>query len=176
MDEQLVIFTIGHSTRPLNEFVQLLKAYKVKVLVDIRRIPRSKHNPQFDQETFREKLNEAGFQYIHMPGLGGFRKPKPDSQNLGWRSPGFRGFADYMLSREFKEGLEELIKIANREKVSIMCAEAFPWRCHRSLLSDALIVRGFRVEHILSLTQCQPHKLHSFAKVEGGILTYPNKI
>lgn len=173
MDKQPVIFTIGHSTRSLKEFLQLLEVYQVKVLVDVRRVPRSKHNPQFNQETFQDKLKEAGLKYIHMPGLGGFRRPKPDSQNLAWRSLGFRGFADYMQSREFEENLEELMRIANRKSVSIMCAEAFPWRCHRCLLSDALIVRGFRVEHILSLTQTKPHQLHSFAKVEGGILIYP---
>ncbi|MGB9630349.1 MAG: DUF488 family protein, partial [Thermodesulfobacteriota bacterium] len=162
MDEHPLIFTIGHSTRSLETFIQILKAYQVKVLVDVRKIPRSKHNPQFNQESFPQKLNDAGLKYLHMPRLGGFRRPKPDSRNLAWRSPGFRGFADYMESREFEENLEELIRIANQQRVSIMCAEALPWRCHRSLLSDALMIRGFRVEHILSLTQSQPHRLHSF--------------
>ncbi len=173
MGKRPLIFTIGHSTRPLNEFIQLLKAYQVKVLVDVRKVPWSKHNPQFNQETFGEKLKDNGLKYIHMPKLGGFRRPKPDSLNLGWKSPGFRGFADYMQSREFEENLEELIKIAIQKRVSIMCAEALPWRCHRSLISDALMVKGFRVEHILGLNQSQSHKIHSFAKVEGGALTYP---
>jgi len=173
MEERPVIFTIGHSTRSLETFLQILKAYRVKVLVDVRKIPHSKHNPQFNQETFSEKLNEAGYKYLHIPELGGFRRPKPDSRNLGWRSAGFRGFADYMESREFEESLEKLVKIATQGGVSIMCAEAFPWRCHRRLLSDALMIRGFQVEHILSLTKSHPHRLHPSAKVEGGILTYP---
>ncbi len=173
LDSPPIIFTIGHSTRPLKDFIQILNAYKVGVLADIRRVPRSKHNPQFDQETFRERLKEAGLQYIPMPGLGGFRRAHPDSKNLAWRSPGFRGFADYMESREFEENLKELLRIANQKRTSVMCAEALPWRCHRSLLADALTIRGLQVEHILSLTQSQPHKLHPCAKVVEGVLTYP---
>jgi len=168
-----IIRTVGHSTRPIEEFVHLLDAHGVKRLVDVRTVPHSRHNPQFSQDSLRQELERAGIAYTHMPSLGGLRHPRKDSRNLGWRNAGFRGFADYMQTPEFESGLKNLITIAEKERVAIMCAEAVPWRCHRSLIADALLARGARVEDIFSLTSTQPHRLTPFAHVFGTEVTYP---
>ena len=169
----VVVLTIGHSTRPLEEFLHLLDAHGVKRLVDVRTVPRSRHNPQFNKESLPEALKRVGISYTHMPSLGGLRHARKDSINLGWRNAGFRGFADYMQTAEFAKALSGLIEVAEKERVAIMCAEAVPWRCHRSLVADALLARGVRVEEISSVTRTQPHKLTPFAHVFGGEVTYP---
>jgi uncharacterized protein (DUF488 family) len=171
--EGLVILTIGHSTHPLEEFIALLRAHGVTLLADVRTVPRSRRNPQFNRETLPTALAAAGIGYRHLPGLGGLRRPRPDSMNLAWENEGFRGFADYMGTPEFEAALGELLELARRERVAIMCAEAVPWRCHRSLIADALVARGVAVEHILSPTRRQPHTLTRFARVEGGRVVYP---
>jgi uncharacterized protein (DUF488 family) len=168
-----LVLTIGHSTRPIEDFVHLLDTHGVKRLVDVRTVPRSRHNPQFNKDSLPKSLRSAGIAYTHMPGLGGLRHPRKDSTNLGWRNAGFRGFADYMQTPEFQQALERLIATAEKERVAIMCAEAVPWRCHRSLIADALLVRGVRVEEISSLTRTQPHRLTPFAHVFGTEVTYP---
>jgi uncharacterized protein (DUF488 family) len=172
-DSGPLVLTIGHSTRSLEEFVQLLKAHGVTQVVDVRTVPRSRHNPQFNRETLPENLKAAGLGYLHLPGLGGLRRPRPGSPNLGWRTAGFRGFADYMQTAEFVQNLQTLLELAPKARLALMCAEAVPWRCHRSLIADALLVRGVRVEHILSLNRRQPHTLTTFARVAGTRLTYP---
>ncbi len=168
-----LVMTIGHSTRMLVEFIRLLQAHAVSCVVDVRTVPRSRHNPQFNQASLPRTLKKAGLEYVHMPGLGGLRHAKRDSPNMGWRNASFRGYADYMRTPEFGQGLEELIRLANRERIALMCAEAVPWRCHRSLIADALLVRGIRVEHIMSPTRRQVHTLTPFAKVRGATITYP---
>lgn len=168
-----VILTIGHSTRPLETFIQLLQAHEVTLAADVRTVPRSRHNPQFNRETLPEQLKLAGIGYLHLPGLGGLRRPRPDSLNRGWRNEAFRGFADYMQTPEFAENLEALIRLAQTERLALMCAEAVPWRCHRSLIADALAVRGIQVEHIMGLKARQPHRLSSFARVQDQSLIYP---
>jgi uncharacterized protein (DUF488 family) len=168
------IFTIGHSTRPLDEFMALLKAHGVEQLVDVRTIPRSRHNPQFNRDTLPAVLRNARIDYRHMKGLGGLRHPQKDSSNAGWRNSSFRGFADYMQTTEFEINLKKLIELAKKKQVVIMCAEAVPWRCHRSLVADALTIRDIHVEHITSRTHRQPHKLTPFARVEGKRIVYPS--
>jgi len=169
-----IVLTIGHSTRPIEEFVRLLDAHGVQRLVDVRTVPRSRHNPQFNQDSLPQELARAGIAYTHMPSLGGLRHPRKDSRNLGWRNAGFRGFADYMQTPEFRRALKNLIAMAKKERVAIMCAEALPWRCHRSLIADALLARGVRVEDIFSLTSTRPHRLTPFAHVFGTEVTYPD--
>jgi uncharacterized protein (DUF488 family) len=173
--ERTLILTIGHSTRPLDEFIALLKAHGVKQLVDVRTIPRSRHNPQFNRDTLLAKLRNARIGYRHVKGLGGLRHPRKDSPNTGWRNAGFRGFADYMQTSEFADNLEKLIELAKKKPVAIMCAEAIPWRCHRSLISDALTVRGIAVEHITSRTSRHAHKLTSFAHIDRQRIVYPSE-
>jgi uncharacterized protein (DUF488 family) len=167
------VLTIGHSTRTVEEFIGLLQAYAVSRVVDVRTVPRSWHNPQFNKASLPRSLKKAGLSYIHMPGLGGLRHAKRDSLNVGWRNASFRGYADYMQTPEFKQSLEELIQLANQERIAIMCAEAVPWRCHRSLIADALLVHGVRAEDIMSPTSRQVHALTPFAKVRGTTITYP---
>jgi uncharacterized protein (DUF488 family) len=168
-----LILTIGHSTRPLDEFIAILKSHDVTLLVDVRTIPRSRHNPQFNLDILPAALAEAGIGYLHLKGLGGLRHGAKDSPNTGWRTPGFRGYADYMLTEEFTDQLGRLLEVAVMEQVAVMCAEAVPWRCHRSLIADALTVRGFPVEHIMGPGRRQPHRLTPFARVEGVRITYP---
>lgn len=170
-----MILTIGHSTRTLEAFLDLLRAHGVKRLVDVRTVPRSRHNPQFNRERFSRTLSHAGIGYTHMAELGGFRHARRDSPNTGWRNASFRGFADYMQTPEFETGLDKLIKSAARTQIAIMCAEAVPWRCHRSLIADALAVRVIQVEHVMSATRAQPHSLTTFAKVDGTRITYPSE-
>jgi uncharacterized protein (DUF488 family) len=167
------IFTIGHSTRPLDGLIAALRNNDIKRLVDIRTIPRSRHNPQFNREGLAASLPSAAIAYEHRPGLGGLRHPRKDSPNGGWRNAGFRGFADYMQTPAFAEEIKALIAEAECERLAIMCAEAVPWRCHRSLVADALSVRGIEVEHILSADHGVRHKLTPFAAVDGVRVTYP---
>ena len=170
-----VILTIGHSTLPLETFIQLLQAHGVTLVADVRTVPRSRHNPQFNRETLPEELQGAGIGYLHLPGLGGLRHPRSDSPNQGWHNASFRGYADYMQTPEFTENLEALIKLARKERLALMCAEAVPWRCHRSLIADALQVRGVPVEHVMGLRGRQPHRLTPFARAAGQGLTYPQE-
>jgi hypothetical protein len=172
-EESAVVFTVGHSTRTLKEFVALLLAHGVNQLVDVRTIPRSRHNPQFNRDRLPRPLQKVGIRYRHMAGLGGLRHPRRDSINTGWRNASFRGFADYMQTPEFQVALEQLIQLAKKRQTAIMCAEAVPWRCHRSMIGDALLVRGFRVEEIASLTRAHPHTLTPWARVRGKKLSYP---
>jgi uncharacterized protein (DUF488 family) len=167
------VLTIGHSTRSIESFIQMLQAHGVKRLVDVRTIPRSRTNPQFNRESLTESLAEAGIGYTHVAELGGLRHARKDSLNTGWRNASFRGYADYMQMPEFEAAIQSLIQAAKREQITIMCAEAVPWRCHRSLIGDALKVRDIAVEDIMSATRTQPHKLTPFAKVEGTKVTYP---
>jgi uncharacterized protein (DUF488 family) len=172
-DSQPVVLTVGHSTRPLAEFIALLAAHSVTRLIDVRTVPRSRHNPQFNRDTLPAALEAAGIHYAHVAGLGGFRRAGPESPNLGWRNASFRGYADYMQTAEFAQNLASLMKLAKQERVALMCAEAVPWRCHRSLIADALVVHGLRVEEIINQTRCQIHALTPFAKVNGTAITYP---
>jgi uncharacterized protein (DUF488 family) len=171
--ESAVVFTIGHSTRTLEEFVQLLKAYNVNLLVDVRTVPRSRHNPQFNKETLPTSLKQDGIRYIHMPEIGGLRHPKRDSINLAWENSGFRGYADYMQTQEFTDSLLKIVALARENRLGLMCAEALPWRCHRNLLSDALVVRHVKVEHIIGKDSVINHELNELAHVEGTKITYP---
>jgi uncharacterized protein (DUF488 family) len=167
------VLTIGHSTRPLDALIAALEAHGVARLLDIRTIPRSRHNPQFNRENLAAALPAAGIAYRHRPGLGGLRHPRPDSPNRGWRNSGFRGFADYMQTDAFAQEMAALVSEAQSERLAIMCAEAVPWRCHRSLVADALLVRGVPVEHIMDEGHRAPHKLTPFARVDGTRITYP---
>ena len=171
-----IVLTIGHSTRTLEEFIGLLQAHGVTRVVDVRTVPRSRHNPQFNKTSLPRELKKAGLGYVHLPGLGGLRHAKRDSINMGWRNASFRGYADYMQTPEFDQSLEELIRLAKLERIAIMCAEAVPWRCHRSLIADALLVRGIRTEDIMSPTRRQVHVLTAFAKVQGTTITYPAEV
>jgi uncharacterized protein (DUF488 family) len=168
-----IVMTIGHSTRTLEEFIGLLQAHGVSRVVDVRTVPRSRHNPQFNKASLPRSLKKVGLSYVHMPGLGGLRHAKSDSLNTGWRNASFRGYADYMQAPEFEFNLEELIGLARQEQVVLMCAEAVPWRCHRSLIGDALLAHGIRTEDIMSLTRRQVHALTSFAQIRGTKIVYP---
>jgi uncharacterized protein (DUF488 family) len=168
-----VIFTVGHSTHPIEEFVRILEAHGIKQLVDVRTIPRSRRNPQFNSEALAASLKSVGIAYLHMAGLGGLRRPRPDSRNTGWRNASFRGYADHMQTPAFHQDLQTLIDVASEAPTAIMCAEAVPWRCHRSLIADALLARGIEVQEILSVAKSQPHVLTPFARVEGTEVTYP---
>lgn len=167
------VLTIGHSTRTLEEFVKLLEAFGVSLVVDVRSVPRSRHNPQFNKESLPDFLKHYGIRYIHLPDIGGLRHPKPNSVNNAWRNPSFRGYADYMQTQEFIDSLLKIVALAKENRLALMCAEALPWRCHRSLISDALVVRHIRVEHIIGLTSVIKHELSEFALVEGTKITYP---
>ena len=170
----VVVFTVGHSTRTLDEFVQVLKAYGVQRLVDVRTIPRSRHNPQFNRETLSKFLRNRRINYRHMKALGGLRHARADSPNMGWQNASFRGFADYMQTLEFEEALQKLIYLAVQKLTAIMCAEAVPWRCHRSLIGDALTVCGIKVQDIFSRSHAKPHTLTPMARVHGTRITYPS--
>jgi len=168
------VFTIGHSTRPIDEFIGLLKAHRVTQLVDVRTVPKSRHNPQFETGALAKSLAKAGIGYALAPGLGGFRRTSPESPNGAWRNLSFRGYADYMLTPEFNESLVGVLELLQTDRVALMCAEAVPWRCHRSLIADALFVRGHVACEISSATRLQAHKLTPFARVEGETITYPS--
>jgi uncharacterized protein (DUF488 family) len=167
--------TIGHSTHTLDEFIGLLQAHGVTCVADVRTVPRSRHTPQFNKTSLPRSLKKAGLGYVHLPGLGGLRHAKSNSLNVGWRNASFRGYADYMQTLEFEQSLDELVQLANRAQIALMCAEAVPWRCHRSLIADALLVRGIRTEDIMSPIRRQVHTLTPFAKVRGTTITYPTE-
>ena len=171
--EKPLIRTVGHSTRPVDAFIEMLEAHGIKKLIDVRTISKSRRNPQYNREALERSLREAGIGYEHMKALGGLRHPLKDSPNMGWRNESFRGYADYMQTAEFEAALNQLGKAAAHHAVAIMCAEAVPWRCHRSLISDALTARGYPVEHIMSATKSVPHTMTSFARVEGTSVLYP---
>jgi uncharacterized protein (DUF488 family) len=168
------VFTVGHSTHPLDEFVGLLTAHGVNTLVDVRTVPKSRHNPQFSGDALAESLPAHSIRYQHVESLGGLRRPSKDSINAGWNNASFRGYADYMQTGAFSTGLDELMRLSTGATVAVMCAEAVPWRCHRSLIGDALLVRGFSVTDILSATSVRPHTLTTFAQVDGLDVTYPS--
>jgi hypothetical protein len=169
----LTVFTIGHSTRTIDDFIDLLRAHGVRQLADVRTIPRSRHNPQFGQDQLGPALERAGIHYRHMPALGGLRRARRDSVNTAWRNASFRGYADYMQTQPFRDALDELVAMAREQPTAIMCAEAVPWRCHRSLIADALLVRRIDAEEISSPTRTQPHKLTPWARVAGENIAYP---
>jgi uncharacterized protein (DUF488 family) len=169
-----VLFTIGHSNRTIEEFIELLCAHGIRHLVDVRSIPKSRHVPQFNTEMLAKNLRAAGVEYTHLKSLGGRRHTRKDSINTGWRNASFRGYADYMATPEFSEGLEVLMQIAVAAPTAIMCAEAVPWRCHRSLIADALMLKGWDVRDILGAAPPSEHKLTSFLKVVNGQPTYPD--
>ena len=170
------VMTIGHSTRSIKEFIHLLKAHKVQRIVDVRTVPRSRHNPQFNHEELSRALHSARLHYRHMPSLGGLRHARRDSLNTAWHNASFRGFADYMQTPEFEKSLDKLVELARSERTAIMCAEAVPWRCHRSLIADALLARGIPVWEITSATRTQPHTLTPWGKIVGTQVTYPAEI
>ena len=168
-----VVFTIGHSTRPIATFLRLLMAHGVTLLLDVRRFPASRTNPQFNSGALEEALAEVHIKYRHLPALGGRRTPKKDSINTGWAHASFRGYADYMQTAAFAREIDRVVRYASTDRVALMCAEAVPWRCHRSLIADALVVRGVDVREISSGVRATPHPLTAFARVEGRGVTYP---
>lgn len=171
-----MVWTIGHSTRSLEALVGLLRAHGIRHLVDIRSVPRSRRNPQFNADALPGPLAGAGIRYTHLPPLGGLRRPRPDSPNTGWGNAGFRGYADHMQTAEFAAALEALRALAAAAPTAVMCAEAVPWRCHRWLLADALVARGEPVAHIVSDAPPRAHALTPSARVEGTRLTYPGPL
>ena len=172
----LPILTLGHSTRPIDTFLGLLTAHGVQLLGDVRTVPKSRHNPQFEQTALAASLQASGIEYRHMPALGGLRKPRPDSHNTAWKNANFRGYADYMETPAFEQALDTLIALSADRVVAIMCAEAVPWRCHRSLVADALIARGLEPREIVSERATRAHKLTSWAHVSNGRVTYPGVV
>jgi uncharacterized protein (DUF488 family) len=168
-----VLLTIGHSTRSIDEFIELLKDHAVEEIADVRSVPKSRHCPQFNSDVLSESLHQADIRYTHIEKLGGLRHTRKDSINLGWRNASFRGYADYMATPEFSEGLDALIRIARARKTAIMCAEAVPWRCHRSLIADAMVEKGWDVRDIMTSKAPTEHMLTPFLKVVNGQLTYP---
>jgi uncharacterized protein (DUF488 family) len=169
------VLTIGHSTHPIDEFIRMLHTNAVDLVADVRSIPKSRHNPQFGDDELRISLPDAGIEYRRLAGLGGLRHTTKQSVNTAWRNTSFRGYADYMQTPAFEEALAELIELAGDHRVAIMCAEAVPWRCHRSLIGDALLVRNVAVDDIMSLTQTKPHTMTRFAQVHGNRVTYPEE-
>ena len=167
------LFTIGHSTRSFDDFVALLHTWRIEVVADVRTAPHSRRNPQFGTEALAARLPTAGITYVRLPELGGWRRPRAGSPNAGWRHSSFRGYADYMLAAEFGAALSSLIALGHRHRVAVMCAEAVPWRCHRSLIAAALVARGCIVRHVLSATNADPHRVTAFAHIEDGRITYP---
>lgn len=167
------IATIGHSTRSIEEFIDLLRQNEIERVIDVRSIPKSRHNPQFNKDQLEASLADAGIAYSHLAGLGGLRHTHKDSPNMGWNNSSFRGYADYMQTAEFTANMEKLIELARIGSCALMCAEAVPWRCHRSLIADALLVRGFQVHDILDKTHRRTHLMTSFAHIDGTSITYP---
>jgi len=166
-------FTLGHSTRPIDEFLGLLTSHGITQLVDVRTVPHSRHNPQFDHVALGRSVRRAGIGYALAPGLGGFRRTSAESPNTAWRNPSFRGYADYMLTPDFNENIVAVLELLRTDRVALMCSEAVPWRCHRSLIADALLVRGHMACEIASATKLQPHRITPFARVDGQTITYP---
>jgi uncharacterized protein (DUF488 family) len=170
-----VIYTVGHSTRTAEEFAAILKAHSVQAVADVRLIPGSRRYPHFGAEEMAKWLPKAGLEYLPFKDLGGRRKARKDSINLAWRNESFRGYADYMMTDEFEHALARLVEVATQKPTTIMCAEAVPWRCHRSLIADALVARGWQVMDIMSETSAKAHKLPEFAKLDGTRVTYPGE-
>ena len=168
------VYAIGHSTRTINEFIEILQAHSITMLADIRTIPKSRHNPQFNGDQLKKSLEGEGIAYVHFRELGGLRKARKDSVNTGWQNASFRGFADYMQTREFASAVRKLMQSAKQGRVAIMCAEGNPFRCHRSLVADALTVRKVHVLHISGKTSVREHTLTPFAKVSGTRIIYPS--
>jgi len=168
-----VVYALGHSTRTLDDLIAILEAHAITTLVDIRTIPKSRHNPQFNQDVLKEGLENRGIQYLHCRELGGLRKARKDSVNTGWKNASFRGFADYMQTRKFASAIRQLMRLAKSAPLAVLCAEGNPFRCHRSLVADALIVRGVRVFHLTGKTSVRAHTLTPFAQVHGTKITYP---
>lgn len=171
-----VIYTVGHSTHPIDEFIRILDVFEIEQVVDVRTIPRSRHNPQFNEDELREQLLRHAIEYVRLEGLGGLRHTTRTSINTAWKNASFRSYADYMQTPEFAEALEELIDLAKGKRIAIMCAEAVPWRCHRSLIGDALSIRNMKVEDIVNEGTSKPHLLTPWAKVDGNKITYPGPI
>jgi uncharacterized protein (DUF488 family) len=167
------IYTVGHSTHPIDEFIRILNAFEIEQVVDVRTIPKSRHNPQFNEAELQEELSKHAIHYIRLEGLGGLRHTTRASVNTAWKNASFRGFADYMQTPEFARAVEELIALAKGKRIAIMCAEAVPWRCHRSLIGDALLIRNMKVEDIFTEKTSKPHQLTAWAKVDGLKITYP---
>lgn len=167
------IYTVGHSIRTKEDFIILMKKYEIGMVVDVRKIAKSRHNPQYGEDILDKSLNEYNISYIHIEGLGGLRPTTKESVNSAWINGSFRGYADYMQTNQFAESLDELIALAKEKQTVIMCAEAVPWRCHRSLIGDALVIRNIDVVDIFGLESSKPHRLTSFANVIGHVITYP---
>lgn len=174
-DFSRTIMTIGHSNHPIESFLQLLLSNSVSLIIDVRTIPRSRHNPQFNKELLPATLENDGINYIHAPGLGGLRRTVPDSINTAWNNASFRGYADYMQTEEFQRNLQKIIDLDAREVPALMCAESLPWKCHRWLVADALAVRNLKVVHIMSNGTLKPHALTSWAVVSGVRVSYPSE-
>jgi uncharacterized protein (DUF488 family) len=170
------IWTIGHSTRSLDDLIELLLENEVELLADVRTAPGSRRLPHFGRASLESELPRHGIAYIHLPALGGLRKPRPDSVNTGWRNASFRGYADYIQTAEFEAGLADLTRMAAERRMAVMCAEAVPWRCHRSLIADVLTARGVEVLHITGRGRSQPHVMTSFARVENECVVYPDTL
>lgn len=169
----ITIYTIGHSTRAIEDFIQLIKTYGIERVIDVRTIAGSAYNPQYNEESLSKSLDKNNISYVRVPGLGGLRHALKESVNSGWKNASFRGYADYMQTPEFDENIGQLVKLAGEKQTVIMCAEAVPWRCHRSLIGDALLVRGIQVKDIFSEKSVKPHKMTPFAEVKGNSITYP---
>lgn len=169
----MIVYTIGHSTHPLDEFIATLQSYHVRLLADVRTVPRSRHTPQFNSAELAASLAAHDIDYLHLSELGGLRHARQDSVNTGWRNASFRGYADYMQTAQFAAGVDRLVRLAGRFTTAIMCAEAVPWRCHRSMIGDALLVRGVEVRDIMDATHWRPESLTAFARAEGTDIRYP---
>ncbi len=172
----ITVYTIGHSNHPIETFIDLLKAYHIQELVDVRSIPKSRHNPQFNLDLLADVLNKNKIGYVHIKELGGFHRPVADSINTGWEHPSFKGYADYMQTPEFEKGMHKLMELVSQKTVAIMCAEAVPWQCHRRLIADALLARNCKVIDILGLDQSKPHIMTAWAHIEGTKVTYPGPV
>ena len=172
MENQQKLWTIGHSTQAIDEFAAALKSFDIRTIVDVRSFPGSRRYPHFNKERLKASLAEAGIDYLHFLGLGGRRRAKPDSLNMAWRNETFRGYADYMETVEFREGIEDLLSVASAQRTTIMCAEAVWWRCHRSLISDYLKAEGIEVIHIMGIGKSEPHPFTTAARIVDGRLSY----
>lgn len=172
MAAPLVLYTVGHSNRGYERLIAALESVGVRLLVDVRTFPYSRRNPQFNKEVLAKELSKHGIEYFHLPSLGGRRRPRAGSPNKALGDKGFRGFADYMGTPEFAAGVADLTDLAAQKVAAIMCAEALPWRCHRSLIADALVARGVEVVHLIG-SSARKHVLSSLARVEGDCVTYP---
>lgn len=166
------ICAIGYSTHSIEAFIELLKAHEIEVVIDVRTVPKSRHSPDFNKEALKNSLKKARIGYRHLKELGGLRHARKDSINTGWINASFRGFADYMQTPDFEKGLEKLEKIARKKRCALMCAEGVPWRCHRSLIADALKLRKWKVFHIQSKKTIKPHQLTPFLHVKKGMIVY----